>query len=46
MNKTPQPPRWIDNLIDHLAPNDLAEEIRGDLYELYRKDIHHKSIRQ
>ena len=44
MNKTPQPPRWIDNLIDHLAPNDLAEEIRGDLYELYRKDIHHKSI--
>lgn len=45
MNKTPLPPRWIDNLIDHLAPNDLAEEIRGDLYELYRKDIYQKTIR-
>jgi ABC-type antimicrobial peptide transport system permease subunit len=44
MNNTPLPPRWIDNLIDHLAPNDLAEEIRGDLYELYRRDIHRKSI--
>jgi putative ABC transport system permease protein len=44
MNKTPQPPRWIDNLIDLFAPFDLAEEIRGDLYELYRIDIHRKSI--
>lgn len=44
MNKIPQTPRWIDNLIDLLAPDDLAEEIRGDLYELYRRDIHHKSI--
>jgi putative ABC transport system permease protein len=44
MNKIPQTPRWIDNLIDQLAPNDLAEEIRGDLYELYRSDLHRKSI--
>lgn len=44
MNNTPRPPRWIDNLIDRLAPGDLAEEIHGDLFELYRKDIHRKSI--
>ena len=34
-----QPPGWIDSMIDNLAPNDLAEEIHGDLFELYMKDV-------
>lgn len=31
-------PSWIDFLVDNLAPHDLAEEIRGDLYERFLKD--------
>lgn len=38
-------PRWIDALIDNLAPNDLAEEIRGDLYEMFEKDLSEKGSR-
>jgi putative ABC transport system permease protein len=33
------PPSWIDRLIDSLAPHEYAEEIRGDLYELYVGDL-------
>jgi hypothetical protein len=32
-------PAWIDFLVDNLAPHEVAEEIRGDLYELFMKDI-------
>lgn len=32
-------PAWIDFLVDNLAPHEVAEEIRGDLYELLIKDI-------
>lgn len=31
-------PGWINSLVEGLAPPDLAEEIRGDLYEIYLKD--------
>ena len=34
-----KPPQWIDSIIDGLAPLHLAEEIRGDLYELFVRDI-------
>jgi putative ABC transport system permease protein len=36
---------WVDSLIDNLAAHDLAEEIRGDLYELFLKDIKERGIR-
>jgi putative ABC transport system permease protein len=32
-------PRWVDYLIDNLAPLEFSEEISGDLYELFLKDI-------
>lgn len=34
-----QPPVWVDKLIDRLAPPALAEEIQGDLFELFLLDI-------
>ncbi|MBL0745612.1 ABC transporter permease [Chryseolinea lacunae] len=34
-----KPPAWINSLIDSFAPSWLAEEIQGDLYELFVKDI-------
>lgn len=39
MSKPMNPPGWVDKLVDRLAPPALAEEIRGDLYELYHLDI-------
>ena len=30
---------WIDALIENLAPAHLEEEIKGDLYELFQKDV-------
>jgi putative ABC transport system permease protein len=39
MKKDQRPPQWIDSLVDNLASHDFAEEIRGDLYELYLNDI-------
>lgn len=38
-------PEWIDSLVDNLAPFDMAEEIRGDLYELFLKDVEEKGLR-
>lgn len=32
-------PAWIDWLIENLAADDVAEEINGDLYELFLKDV-------
>lgn len=34
----PQPPKWAETLIERLAPEDLAEEIKGDLYEMLLSD--------
>lgn len=34
-----RPPGWIDKLIDRLAPGNLAEEIHGDLHELFQLDV-------
>jgi putative ABC transport system permease protein len=34
-----KPPRWIDSLLDNLAPLHLAEEIKGDLAELFVQDL-------
>jgi putative ABC transport system permease protein len=39
-----QPPQWIDSLIENLAPGHLAEEIRGDLSEMFLKDIEAKGL--
>ena len=39
------PPEWIDALVDALAPHDLAEEIHGDLYELFTDDVEKRGIR-
>ena len=33
---------WIDALIENLAPDHLEEEIKGDLYELFQKDVGEK----
>ena len=43
--KDPMPPKWIDSMIDLLAPNEVAEEIHGDLYELFLKDLSEKGQR-
>jgi putative ABC transport system permease protein len=40
--KTPQ---WVDSILARLAPDNLAEEIRGDLYELFLKDIEERNLR-
>jgi len=42
MKGNANPPAWIDALVDALAPNNLAEEIRGDLYELFLNDREEK----
>lgn len=44
MKKDFQPPAWIDSLIDNLSPDHIAEEIRGDLYELFIKDVREKGL--
>lgn len=38
-------PRWIDSLIESLAPQRFSEEILGDIYEMYLKDIDARSLR-
>lgn len=43
MRPEPKPPGWIDSLLDKLAPPDLAEEIRGDLYELFIQDLRERN---
>jgi putative ABC transport system permease protein len=45
MKQETSSPRWVDSLIDNLAPDDLAEEIRGDLYEMFEKDISENGLR-
>jgi putative ABC transport system permease protein len=38
MATNPQPPKWAETLIERLAPTHLAEEIKGDLYEMFLSD--------
>jgi putative ABC transport system permease protein len=38
MANYPKPPTWAETLIERLAPEHLAEEIRGDLYEMFVSD--------
>ena len=40
-----KPPQWIDSLIENGAPHHLEEEIRGDLYELFLKDVERVGLR-
>ena len=40
-----QPPGWINSMIETLAPKELAEEIHGDLFELYMKDVDERGRR-
>ena len=37
---------WIDALIENLAPDHLEEEIKGDLCELFQKDIAEKGFKE
>lgn len=41
MTKHPQPPKWSTALIERFAPEHLAEEIQGDLYEMFLHDTKH-----
>ncbi|RAW02124.1 ABC transporter permease [Pseudochryseolinea flava] len=41
----PQPPRWAEMLIERFAPKNFAEEIRGDLYEMYLGDVKQRNHR-
>jgi len=34
----PNPPKWAETLLERLAPEHLAEEIKGDLYEMFLSD--------
>ncbi|GAB4014150.1 ABC transporter permease [Spirosoma migulaei] len=36
----PQPPRWADRLLEWFCAPHLLEEVQGDLYERYRRDVH------
>jgi putative ABC transport system permease protein len=38
-------PRWLDSLIENLAPAELAEEIQGDLFEMFVKDLEVRGVR-
>ena len=40
-----KPLAWIDALIENLAPDQLEEEIKGDLYELFQKDVAEKGFK-
>ena len=44
MNNQLKTPEWVDSLIDSLAPPPLAEEIRGDLYEIFQKEVSKRGI--
>jgi ABC-type antimicrobial peptide transport system permease subunit len=46
MKKEFETPAWVDFLIENLSPYHLAEEIRGDLYELYINDIKQQGARK
>lgn len=39
MKDLAKPPGWIEALIDKTAPEDFVEEIKGDLYEIFRNDV-------
>ncbi|HLZ17314.1 MAG TPA: ABC transporter permease, partial [Cyclobacteriaceae bacterium] len=39
------PPAWVSAFLDKLAPRDLAEEIKGDLYEIFCRDVALKGLR-
>ncbi len=45
MKKELRTSKWIDFLIENLAPGHLTEEISGDLYELLLKDIERRGLR-
>jgi putative ABC transport system permease protein len=40
----PNPPKWAEAIIERLAPERFAEEIKGDLYEMFLYDVKHFSI--
>ena len=39
-----QPPKWSAKLIERFAPEHLAEEIQGDLYEMFVDDTKHFNV--
>jgi len=45
MKENHTPPAWVDRLLEELAPADLAEEIKGDLRELYFKAVNDTGVR-
>lgn len=44
IRRSARTPAWIDSLIDCLAPDRMAEEIRGDLCEMFVNDLGKKSL--
>lgn len=40
------PPRWVDRLIGRLAPEHFADEIRGDLHEMFEGDVDRIGVRR
>src|SRR5260221_13177723 len=45
MKENHTPPAWVDRLLEELAPADLAEEIKGDLRELFIKGVNDTGVR-
>src|SRR5258708_8325714 len=45
MKENHTPPAWVDRLLEELAPADLAEEIKGDLRELFIKAVNDTGVR-
>mgnify|MGYP003575814200 CR=1 FL=1 len=33
--RNPQPPRWLDKLVEHFCAPHLLEQVLGDLHERY-----------
>src|SRR5688572_18525839 len=40
------PPRWVDRIVGRLAPQHFADEIRGDLHEMFVMDIDRFGMRR
>jgi ABC-type antimicrobial peptide transport system permease subunit len=45
MHRQQQPPSWAEKLIQLFAPDHLADEIRGDLFEMFLSDVARDGVR-
>ncbi len=44
--KTPQPPRWADRLLQWYCRPELLEDLQGDLYECFQRNLRAKGLRK